>query len=80
MIQIEQLRALNLQIQDEDIDTFITLLNKLLIASKQTGFKKPFTVKERDLIMRIAENLGLDNPEESKINAEKEQIKSNESE
>lgn len=71
MVEIQQVRMLNLQIQDEEIDTFISLINKLMVASKQTGFKKPFDEWERALIESISEQLGLNKPEEISIDISK---------
>jgi hypothetical protein len=67
---------LNIQFQDEDIDVFVSLLNKLLVASKQTGFNKPFNTQERILIETMSNNMGLNNPEEIRIQNEIEQVKS----
>lgn len=71
MVEIQQVRMLNLQIQDEEIDTFISLINKLMVASKQTGFKKPFDEWERNLIDNISTQLGLSKPEECNIDVDK---------
>lgn len=76
MMEIQQIRMLNIQFQDEDIDVFVSLLNKLLVASKQTGFNKPFNTQERILIETMSNNMGLNNPEEIRIQNEIEQVKS----
>jgi hypothetical protein len=75
MINIEKIRLLNMSIEGEDIETFINLLDKLLIASNQTGFKAPFNAEERALIRNLAEELGLDNETKGKIVSEKGQVK-----
>lgn len=64
MIDIQQVKMLNLQLQDEDIDVFVGLMKKLMVASKQTGFKKPFDSIERSLIENISGKLGLIKPDE----------------
>lgn len=74
MIELNKLRLITIQIQDDDIDIFISLFSKLMVASKQVGFKKPFNEYERNLILNIANQLELDDVEEVKIISEKEQI------
>jgi len=74
MIESQQYHAINISVQDEDISTFMDLLSKLLIACKQTGFKKPFNTNERDLIERIAESLNLDKPQECVIDVDKNKL------
>lgn len=76
MIDIQYTKIINLTIQDEeDINTFVSLITKLLVASKQTGFKKPFNDSERFLITNIAEMLGLeDKTNDCRINSEREQV------
>ncbi|MCK9429246.1 MAG: hypothetical protein M0R17_04530 [Candidatus Omnitrophica bacterium] len=77
MIEIQQTRLLNLQLQDEDIEIFISLVNKLMIATKQTGFKKPFNESQRVLIENIFSQLKLDEIESVNIYSEREQTISN---
>lgn len=71
MAEVQQVRMLNLQIQDDEIDTFASLITKLMVASKQTGFKKPFNEWERALIESISEQLGLSKTEECSIDISK---------
>ena len=75
MIEIQEVRMLNISIQDNDIDTFLTLIEKLLVACKQTGFKKPFNDEERELIEGISKFLNINKPEEGRINSIEEQVK-----
>ena len=71
MAEVQQVRMLNLQIQDDEIDTFASLITKLMVASKQTGFKKPFNEWERNLIDNISTQLGLSKTEECSIDTSK---------
>jgi len=71
MIEVERIRTLNVRIQGQDIDNFISIMEKLLVASKQSGFKKPFTVEERATILGVADSLELDKPREVNINSNK---------
>lgn len=75
MIEVEKINILNIQLQEEDINNFISILDKLLIASSQPGFKKPFTNDERGTIELLAEAVGLDKPESNNIIVEKELTK-----
>jgi len=74
MIELNKLRLLTIQVQDDDIDIFISLFSKLMIISKQIGFKKPFDEYEKNLIFDIGNQLGLNEIEEVKIISEKEQV------
>jgi len=60
MADIQQMRVLSIQVQDEEVDVLISVIRKILMFSKQSGFKKPFEVYEIELIDNIAEKLGLD--------------------
>lgn len=75
MIEIEKISILNLRVEGEDIESFISLWDKLLVASNQTGFKRPFNENEIIFIRNIANELGLDNDTKGKIVSEKEQVK-----
>ena len=74
MVNIDRVRVLSVQIEDDDIEGFISIMNKLLLTANQAGFKKTFTKQERITILNIAEALDLDKPEECNIDASKNPI------
>ena len=75
MIEAEKINILTLSFQDKDIDNFVSIIEKLLIASNQVVFKKPFTIEERNTIYDIAKSVGIELPENINIYAFKDLIK-----
>lgn len=71
MIHSDYIETLSLQVEGEDIGNFKSIISKLLVASSQSGFKKPFTVEERKFIEELAESIGVRKPEKNNIHAEK---------
>jgi len=67
MVEAQAARLLVFQVQDEDIETFQSIIKKLMVAVRQPGFKKPFTDDERVTIERIAESMSIEKPDEVKI-------------
>jgi hypothetical protein len=59
MIEVENIRILNIQIQYEDIENFSNIITKLLKETKAAGFKKTFTDEEKEMIERLAESIGV---------------------
>ena len=78
MIESEHIEILVLKFKEEDIGNFVSIIEKLLIASNQTGFKKPFSAEERDTIYGIADTIGLDIPDTNNIYADRDTIKDKE--
>jgi hypothetical protein len=74
MVNIDRVRVLSLQIEDEDIEGFISIVSKLLLTINQAGFKKTFDKQERITILNIAEALGLDGAEECNLDVSKNPI------
>lgn len=66
-MEVTKVEALNIQFHDNEIDTFLSVVKKLLIACNQVGFKKTFTVIERQLIQDIADYIGEPRVQESII-------------
>jgi len=71
MVNVDRVRVLSVQIEDDDIEGFISVISKLLITINQTGFKKTFDKQERSTILNIAEALQIDKPEECIIDTSK---------
>jgi ATP-dependent protease HslVU (ClpYQ) ATPase subunit len=57
-MEVTKVEALNIQFHDNEIDTFVGVIKKLLTACNQVGFKKTFTVIERQLIQDIVDYIG----------------------
>lgn len=68
MIEVQEYHAITLNIEDNDIGTFLSIMKKLLVSCQQAGFKKVFNVAERELIERIGDNLNVEKPQECSIN------------
>jgi hypothetical protein len=60
MVKIEEVRVLSIQLQDEDVDNFISIMTKLLMETKKPGFRKYLTDDESATLNEIAEGIGLE--------------------
>ena len=60
MVKIEEVRVLSIQLQDEDVDNFISIMTKLLMEAKKPGFRKYLTNEESITLNEIAEGIGLE--------------------
>lgn len=49
----EEIRVLSIQFQDNEVDTWNSILIKLEGLTNQTGYKKFFTKEEKDLILEL---------------------------
>lgn len=59
MIDVERLSVLNIQIQNEDVEYFSNIITKLLKETRAAGFKKPYTEEEQNVILSLANALGI---------------------
>ena len=70
MVETQKVAMLDIKLYDDHIESFISILEKLLILSSKPGFIKQFTVQERECIENIAQSIGLDVPDSFHINAD----------
>lgn len=60
MISLDHTQILTIQIEGLDIQYFVDVVKKLLATSTQAGFKKSFTLEEREFIKELAANMGME--------------------
>ncbi len=62
MIGVTRTDVLDIQLLNEDIPDFITIVEKLSKMTAQAGFNKPFSEKEVAIIHRLAQELNIESP------------------
>jgi len=60
MVKIEEVNVMSIQLQDADVDNFVSIISKLITETRKPGFRKLFSTDEVETIELFAEQLGIE--------------------